>query len=297
MAKEMANTQISTAPSPFKVMWGEIKSDWLAMISFTLIIAIMLTAFILGGILDNAEIAHVDLMVRNLPPSRQFPLGTDPGGRNMIDQLAVGMRNSFVIALTVAFASAVIGLVIGLISGFYGGTIDNIVMRIIDFFSMLPTLLILIVILVLVPNVTPVKFALILVIFNWVGFARQIRMKTLQQGVMEYVQASKTLGTLNIVIMFREVLPNIISFVVVNLTILVAGSMGIETGLTFLGFGLPPQTPSLGTLIAHASNPETLRSRPWQWLIAALLVLLMMLCINYVGQALNRAADAKRRRV
>jgi peptide/nickel transport system permease protein len=88
-----------------------------------------------------------------------------------------------------------------------------------------------------------------------------------------------------------------ISFTVVNLTLNIALTMGIETGLTFLGFGLPPGTPSLGTLVSHARAPVVLQERLWQWLPAALLILLMMLCINYVGQALNRAADAKRRKV
>jgi peptide/nickel transport system permease protein len=121
-------------------------------------------------------------------------------------------------------------------------------------------------------------------------------MMTLRQSAMDYVQASKTLGTPNIVIIFRGVFPNIISFVVVSLTLSFANNIGIETGLTFLGFGMPFTTPSLGTLIAQAADPSTMRSRPWQWLPAALLILVITLCINYIGQALNRAADVRRRR-
>jgi peptide/nickel transport system permease protein len=127
--------------------------------------------------------------------------------------------------------------------------------------------------------------------------AGMVRVMTFKQGALDYVAASKTLGTPNIMIMFREVLPNLVSIISSFLTIMLAGNMGLETGLTFLGFGLPPGTPSLGTLIANARNPATMQNRPWQWLPAALLVFILMLCINFVGQALNRAADAKKRKV
>jgi peptide/nickel transport system permease protein len=95
--------------------------------------------------------------------------------------------------------------------------------------------------------------------------------------------------------MFREVLPNIGSLIIVNLTLNLAGNMGLETGLTFLGFGLPFNTPSLGTLISYAAIPENMQKRWWQWLPASLLIVIMMLCINFVGQAIKRAADAKQR--
>jgi peptide/nickel transport system permease protein len=83
--------------------------------------------------------------------------------------------------------------------------------------------------------------------------------------------------------------------VIVDLTLALAGNMGLEVGLTFLGFGLPFSTPSLGALVHYGAVPENMRNRPWQWLPAALLILVLMLCINFVGQAVKRAADAKQR--
>ena len=91
-------------------------------------------------------------------------------------------------------------------------------------------------------------------------------------------------------------MPNLSSLIIVNLTLEFAGNIGIETGLSFLGFGLPLSTPSLGTLVGYAADPEVLSTKLWIWLPASILILIMMLCINYVGQALNRAADAKQRR-
>jgi len=181
---------------------------------------------------------------------------------------------------------------VGLFAGFYGGHVDNVIMRIIDFFTMVPTLMITIVLVSLLES-TVINFALIMVIFAWISMARAIRMITLQQGAMDYVKASKTLGTRNIVIIFREVIPNITSFMVVNLTLNFAMMIGVELGLTILGFGLPPHTPSIGTLVNYAMDPVSIERRYWQWLPATVFILVMVLCINYVGQALNRAADAK----
>ncbi len=96
-------------------------------------------------------------------------------------------------------------------------------------------------------------------------------------------------------IMFREILPNLSSLIIVNLTLNFAGNIGIETSLTYLGFGLPSTVPSLGTLIANARNADILENKTWIWLPAAIFILVMMLCINYVGQAFQRAADAKQR--
>ena len=95
--------------------------------------------------------------------------------------------------------------------------------------------------------------------------------------------------------MLTELLPNISSIILVDLTLTFAGNIGIETGLTYLGYGLPPATPSLGTLITYASKPEIISSKLWVWLPASLLILVLMLCINYVGQALKRATDARQR--
>ena len=103
------------------------------------------------------------------------------------------------------------------------------------------------------------------------------------------------MGTSDLKIIFREVLPNISSIIIVDSTLALAGNIGIETGLSFLGFGLPPSIPSLGTLVGYATDPEVLSLKLWIWLPASILILIMMLCINYVGQALKRAADARQR--
>lgn len=168
-------------------------------------------------------------------------------------------------------------------------------MRIIDFLLVLPSLMFIIVFIVIVPDYSVFTFVLMMSAFAWFAKARLIRSKGLAERELDYINASKTLGTPSWKIMFFEMFPNLSSLVIVNMTLTLAGNIGLETGLTFLGFGLPASTPSLGTLIAFATNPDIVQNKWWVWLPAALLILVMMLCINYIGQAVKRASDARQR--
>ena len=129
----------------------------------------------------------------------------------------------------------------------------------------------------------------------WVSTARLVRSKALSESRRDYVSASKTMGTSDFAIMFKGIMPNLSSLLIVELTLNFAGNVGIETGLTFLGFGLPDTTPSLGTLVSFANNQTVIAEKWWVWLPASLLILVLMLGINYIGQALRRSADAKQR--
>lgn len=287
--------QIPEAPPFRKVMWQEIRRDPLALISLFALIIIIVFVYIFPLVVEDPSGGRVNILTKDLKPSKEYPLGTDTNGRDMRYQLIVGARNSFNISFAVTAIVGVVGILVGLIAGFYGGKIDNAIMRVIDFLTMLPRMMLNIVFLTLRPKYSTGAFIFIMSILGWMGKARLIRARTLQEGRLDYVNASKTLGTPNIVIIFREVFPNIVSLVVVNMTLTLASNMALETGLSFLGYGLPITTPSLGSLLSQASRPEYLMGRTWQWLPPAILVLVLTLAINFVGQALNRAADAKQR--
>lgn len=288
--------ELSQKPPSFgQIAWKEILHDKVALVSFCLLVIIFLTVFIGATFFNPDEAVKVNLKLINKPPSADFILGTDASGRAMLTQLFLGARNSFLIAISVTLLCGIIGVLIGLTAGSFAGKVDNSIMRVIDFISMLPRLMIIIVIVSIIPKYNVATFVMVMTLFGWIADARLTRAKTLQQSRLDYVMASKTLGTNNLVIMFREVLPNIGSIIIVNLTLSLAANMGLETGLTFLGFGLPFNTPSLGTLISYAANPDNLQRRYWQWLPASILIVVMMLCIYFVGQAVKRAADAKQR--
>ncbi|EPD52160.1 hypothetical protein HMPREF1210_01513 [Paenisporosarcina sp. HGH0030] len=285
----------STHTSLAKTMWREIKHDKMALFSLILLSGILLTVYIGSYFLDLEEIRRIDVFNIYAEPSAANWLGTDYGGRDVFGTLIIGAKNSITIGVVITLISAIIGLTVGLIAGYFGGAVDNIIMRFIDFIIILPFLMIIIVLITVVPVFNVYTFIAILSLFLWTGKARLIRSKTLAERELDYVNASKTLGTPNWKIMMFEVLPNLSSIIIVNMTLTLAGNIGIETGLTYLGFGLPESVPSLGTLVAYASNPEVIENRWWVWLPASLLILVIMLCINFIGQALKRAADARQR--
>lgn len=298
-AKDMnVDSQVlkSESPSGLRILWRELVKDKLAL--FSLIFLILITAFVFGisWILNQDEIVRVDLFAINEPPSDEFILGTDYGGRDVFGQLIIGTRNSLTIGFLVTLFSGIIGIVFGVVSGYFGGHIDNIMMRILDFFFILPFIMLVIVFVSLVPSYNTFTFSLIMTLFSWMGIARLIRSKALQEKELDYAKASKTLGSSDISIIFKQVLPNITSLIIVTMTLNLAANIGLESGLSFLGFGLPENTPSLGTLLSYATNPQTLEHRWWIWMPAALLILLLMLSVRNVGEALRRATDARQRR-
>ncbi|NEW62830.1 ABC transporter permease subunit [Granulicatella sp. zg-ZJ] len=266
------------------------------MTAFIIFATLILGIFITSMFLDSKKAMEVFITNRFAKPgTKGYIMGADEGGREILFQLIIGARNSLTIAFSVTVLTTLAGLFIGTISGYYGGWVDAVVMRIVDFISILPRLLLIIAFLQVVPNYSMLAFIFIMSIFSWVGNARLYRGKALAESSMEYIKAAKTLGESDLRIMTRELLPNMSSIIIVNTTLSLAGNIGLETGLSYLGFGLPSSTPSLGTLIGYATNSDIIKNKVWVWLPASLLVLVLMLCVNYIGEALKRSSDAKQR--
>ena len=287
---------VSTPPTGFQVIVREFLKDKIALAALIILTLIFLFIYIGPFFINEATALKVNILQRYKAPGvNGYVLGSDEGGRDVFAMLVIGARNSVTIGFTITILTCIIGIIVGLISGYYGKWVDTTLMRIVDFIMILPTLMIIIVFVTVIPNYTLFHFILIMTLFYWVGSARLFRTRTLQEASLDYVNASKTLGSSDLQIMFREILPNISSLIIVNLILRLAGNIGIETGLTYLGFGLPYTTPSLGTLISAAKTQDIIENKMWVWLPATILILVMMLCINYIGQAFQRAADARQR--
>lgn len=287
---------VSTPPTGFQVIVREFLKDKIALAALIILTLIFLFIFIGPFFINEATALKVNILQRYKAPGvNGYLLGSDEGGRDVFAMLVIGARNSVTIGFTITILTCIIGIIVGLISGYYGKWVDTTLMRIVDFIMILPTLMIIIVFVTVIPNYTLFHFIIIMTLFFWVGSARLFRTRTLQEASLDYVNASKTLGSSDLQIMFREILPNISSLIIVNLILRLAGNIGIETGLTYLGFGLPYTTPSLGTLISAAKTQDIIENKMWVWLPATILILVMMLCINYIGQAFQRAADARQR--
>ncbi|MFY3791506.1 ABC transporter permease [Ureibacillus sp. MALMAid1270] len=287
---------VSSPPTGFQVIFREFVKDKLALVSLIGIVLVISYVFIMAYlVIDETSLMRVSLRDKFAEPGEKFFLGADQGGRDIFGQLVIGAKNSLEIAIAITLITGIFGIVVGLICGYFGGWIDNVIMRIIDFFITIPQLMLIIVFVTIIPKYTQWHLILIISLFGWMGITRLVRSKALSESRRDYVNASKTLGTNDFIIIFREIMPNISSILIVETTLNFAGNVGIETGLSYLGFGLPPDVPSLGNLVAYANNPIVLQKYWWCWLPAALFILIMMLAINYVGQAFRRAADAKQR--
>ena len=298
MEKNIKDPVKTENPTGFSVIVREFKMDKLALFSFFAVTIFIIAVFVASMFIDLQQLQTVDIFRKYETPSfNNFWnfFGRDSGGRSVMGYVIVGARNSITIGVIITIVTTFIGLFVGLCMGYYGGKIDAWGMRIVDFISIMPSVMIIIVFVSIVPKYGIFQFILIFSMFYWTRTTRLARSKTLSETRRDYVNASKTMGTSDLKIMFSEILPNISSIIIVNGTLALASNIGIEVALSFLGFGLPAATPSLGTLISYASKPEIIQYKAYVWLPAALVLLFMMLGINYIGQALRRAADAKQR--
>jgi len=298
MEKNIKDPVKTENPTGFSVIVREFKKDKIALFSFFAVTIFIIAVFVASMFINLQQLQTVDIFRKYETPSFDnfwnF-FGRDSGGRSVMGYVIVGARNSITIGVIITIVTTFIGLFVGLCMGYYGGKIDAWGMRIVDFISIMPSVMIIIVFVSIVPKYGIFQFILIFSMFYWTRTTRLARSKTLSETRRDYVNASKTMGTSDLKIMFSEILPNISSIIIVNGTLALASNIGIEVALSFLGFGLPAATPSLGTLISYASKPEIIQYKAYVWLPAALVLLFMMLGINYIGQALRRAADAKQR--
>lgn len=285
------------APSATKILWQEIKADRPALISLIIVVAAILFVMITPLFINTSKMMSTNILAYLTPPLHDhFLLGADANGRSIAMQLIVGSRNSIGIAIGLTIISSTIGIAWGLISGYFGGYIDWGMQRVYDFMMMLPMTMMIIVLVTIIDNYNSVTLTLIFSLFYWMGTSRLIRSRTLSETKKDYVAASITSGTKPLKIIFREIMPNISSLIIVDTTLSFAENIGVETGLSYLGFGLPPQTPSLGTLIANANDPNNITQYWWTWLPAAIEIIILCLAISYIGQVVSRAANASQRR-
>ena len=287
--------ETTAVPSFWKIIKNEFMHEKIALIAAGILAVIFLIIIIGGLAFDTETVMRVSIRDKFSVPGKKYILGADLGGRPILPQLIIGARNSILIAFCVTIITQVVGIFFGLIAGFYGGWVDNVIMRICDFIMILPVVMLIIVFVTVVPTYNIWTFILIMSAFYWTGVTRLVRSKALSENRRDYVNASRIMGTNDFKIMYGGILPNIASIIIVDFTLGMAGNIGIETAMSFLGFGLPPSSPSLGTLIGYARDPGTISGKLWVWLPASLLIMLLMLCINYVGQTIKRASDAKQR--
>lgn len=289
----MTNEKVVT-PSLRQSLIREFKRDQIAQFALILLGVLTVAIFVGALFIPKASYLNVNIMDQYLAPMTDGHIfGTDNGGKDIFSLLIVAARNSLTIAFFVTVLVLALGTAGGLITGYFGSKFDMIFMRFIDFMTILPVMMIIIVLVTIIPSYNMWSLILIMTLLGWFNTVRLIRARTLVEVNRDYVRASKTSGTTNFKIIFREIFPNLSSLIIAESTLMFAGNIGLETGLSFLGFGLPAGTPSLGTLINYATDPETMTGKPWVWIPAAVVILAYTLLIMIIGQALRRVADQR----
>jgi len=245
------------------------------------------------------DVEKSSLRIRYQPPSREHVFGTDELGRDMLTRLMFGGRISLSIGLLSMTLAVIIGITVGSIAGFYGGNIDNVLMRLTDLMLTIPRLFLLILVSVILRGIDwpylqeaggIAAITLVLGILSWMRIARLVRGSFLSLREKEFVEAARSLGLTNIRIIVRHILPNALSPVIVAATLGVAGAIISESGLSYLGFGVQPPTPTWGNMLRGAQD-EMMRGNMWMAIFPGLMIFITVLAINYMGDGLRDALD------
>jgi peptide/nickel transport system permease protein len=268
----------------------------LAMGSLVMLIIVIL-AGVFANHLTSYGYAQLDFnsILKGPTAKGHHYFGTDVLGRDYLTRCLYGIRTSVRVAFLVALLSTTIGTVIGAFAGYFGGWIDNLLMRFTDLILTLPLLAVLLVASNKFGSGNQYHVAIILALLFWTGIARVVRGVFLSLREKEYVDAAKAAGAGDMRIIFRHMLPNTMGPIIVNMTLTVAGAILIEAALSFLGFGIKPPTPALGQLINDGQN--YLQTAWWLVVFPGLGIMILVLCINFIGDGLRDALDPTQRRI
>lgn len=291
-------------------IWYSFKSSPVAIVAAAIAAVCLFCAMFAPWVAPHNpfDLASLELGDARLPPAweadgrAKYLLGTDDQGRDILSALMYGARISLLVGLASVVLSVVVGVALGLLSGFAGGRIDAFIMRVCDVMLSFPSILIALLIdgvgRALFPNAhEALAFSVLIIAISlsgWVPYARTVRGSTLVERNKEYVQAARVIGVSPLRIMARHVLPNVLGPVLVLATIQVGQAILTEATLSFLGVGVPPTSPSLGTLI-RIGNDFLFSGEWWITIFPGLMLVLIALSVNLLGDWLRDAINPRLR--
>jgi peptide/nickel transport system permease protein len=255
-----------------------------------LIILILVALAVFAPVLATHAIEQPDMRNRFSYPSAEHWLGTDNLGRDLWSRLIFGARVSLTIGVISVTVAAIIGTSVGLAAGYFGGWVDMLLMRITDVFLGFPAVVLtLAIVAVLGPGIVNISAAIIAV--TWTEYARVVRSTTLVLREQNYVQAARALGASSPRILFGEILPNTLGPIVVLSSLGLGTAVIIESAMSFLGFGLPPPTPTWGWTLSYGTR--FIRDEPWLSIISGATIMVTVLGFNLLGDGLRDILDPR----
>lgn len=284
---------------PHRTMWRialrQFVRHRLAVFAIVVLLIVALSAA-LAPMLSGHDPFKTQAADDLLPPSGDHFFGTDDLGRDVFSRILHGGRVSLTVGCLATLVSLIIGTVIGGLAGYFGGVLDNVLMRLTDLFLSFPTLFVLILLSALLretrmnflrSGMLPVVF--VISSLSWMGLARLVRASFLSLREKEFVESARAIGAGNLRIIARHILPNTLSPIIVNSTLILAYSIITESGLSYLGFGVQPPTPTWGNMLNRAQIYVYIA--PWLGIFPGLMIFLTVISINYIGDGLRDALD------
>ena len=285
----MLNKEISQKSRSYKVLHGLLK-DKLAVTGILMLLLVSFAA-ILAPVLAPYPPNTQDIINRMAAPNSKHPLGTDDFGRDVLSRIIFGSRVSLLVGVASVALSMVIGVPIGILCAYFGGAVDLVIMRIVDILMCFPTLVFgLMLVAALGPSLINVIITIAISLVP--RFVRIARGPALSVISKEYIEASKAIGVNSGRIIFRHILPNIAGPVVTMGSLWIATSIRIEAGLSFLGFGVQPPTPSWGNMLK--AGMDRILMAPWMAIYPGIAIVISVLAFNLIGDGIRDFLDPKK---
>ncbi len=284
--------------SPARIFWRRFTANWRALAAaLVLLIIVVMVAF--APLFTPYERDAQNLRARFQPPSLEHIMGTDDLGRDVYTRVLYAGRASLTVGLLAVLVSLVVGVGIGLVSGYFGGWTDAIFSRITEIFLSVPRLFVLILLAVFLRALdapwaqpgTIGPIAVVIGLFAWMGMARLVRASTMEMRSQEFISAAYATGVKSGRILFVHILPNVASPIIVATSLGLAGAILTESGLSYLGIGVQLPTPTWGNMLSQSQTYLT--TATWIALFPGLMIFIVVLCINYLGDALRDALDPR----
>ena len=290
LATEPEGGEIAVTGSPWRLVGRTFAQNKLALVGLVLILVLILFSF-LGPVIYKTDQFNPNLILVNHSPGGGNPLGTDDNGFDILGRLMKGGQSSLEVGLAVGFVSTALGLLYGAISGYFAGVLDSVLMRLVDIGLAIPVVFLFI---FMAQIFKPDLLLLIglLVAVSWLVPARLVRGEALKLRTREYVQAVRGMGGGSWRTIMKHLIPNTIGTIVVTVTFQIANSILVLAVLQYLGFGLPPTTPTWGSMLS--SGTAYLQDGYWWEVYPALIMIVVtVVAFNFVGDALQDAFDVR----
>lgn len=293
VSQPVAAPEPAAAPAltPRRLFWRRFRRHVPALIS-AIVLALFVVLVALAPWIAPYEFDAIDTKQIRKPPSVAHIMGTDDLGRDLFTRVLYGGRISLAIGVFSALVATLAGTLLGATAGFYGGLVDNLIMRFTDIIFTLPALPLLIILNSFAKSSIPLM-VLVIGALSWMGTARAVRGVVLSLKEQEFLLAARALGVGDGGMLFRHIIPNALTPVIVGATLGVGNAIITESSLSFLGLGVTPPTPSWGNMLQDAQS--TMSSAPWLTVFPGLAILVSVLCVNFLGDGLRDGLDPRLR--